>query len=135
MMSPSTKLYYSISEVSQLTGLKQHVLRYWETEFSALQPKKNRAGNRAYRIKEIKLIFMIKHFLYNEKYTIEGAREKMKKSQQDVTDQLELSFEEIRVRDLLFQTRHGLRELLSMVNRPQSQPQETNEATSDFFLA
>jgi len=100
-----------------------------------LQPKKNRAGNRAYRIKEIKLIFMIKHFLYNEKYTIEGAREKMKKSQQDVTDQLELSFEEIRVRDLLFQTRHGLRELLSMVNRPQSQPQETNEATSDFFLA
>ena len=90
MSSPSTKLYYSISEVSQLTGLKQHVLRYWETEFSALQPKKNRAGNRAYRIRDIKLIFMIKHFLYNEKYTIEGAREKMKNSEFKIKKQIYL---------------------------------------------
>ena len=113
----ATKLYYSISEVSQLSGLKQHVLRYWETEFPSLRPKKNRAGNRAYRIKDIKLIFLIKRLLYAEKYTIEGAREKLKRSQEDLTDQLELSFEELQVRDLLFQIRQELKELLSLVDR------------------
>ena len=117
-MTPTapTKLYYSISEVSKLTGLKQHVLRYWETEFPSLKPKKNRAGNRAYRIGDIKMIFLIKHLLYNEKYTIEGAREKAKKSQEDLKDQLEFSFEETRIRDILFQIREELRELLAMVS-------------------
>ena len=130
---PSTKLYYSISEVSQLTGLKQHVLRYWETEFSALQPKKNRAGNRAYRIRDIKLVFQIKHLLYDEKYTIEGAREKLKKSKKEITDQLEMSFEDIRVRDVLFQLRKELKELLSIVSP--SQPTEKKVEEDDFFLA
>lgn len=114
--SSPTKLYYSISEVSRLTDLKQHVLRYWETEFAALRPKKNRAGNRAYRIKDIKLIFLIKHLLYNEKYTIEGARERLKKSEDNLSDQLELSFEELRTKDLLFQIRQDLRELLALVS-------------------
>ena len=54
------KLYYSISEVSKLTSLKQYVLRYWETEFSELRPSKNRAGNRIYRLSDIKLLFLIK---------------------------------------------------------------------------
>lgn len=71
------KLYYSISEVCQLTGLEQHVLRYWETEFPQLKPKKNRAGNRAYRSKEIKLIRYIKYLLYDEQYTIQGAKRKI----------------------------------------------------------
>lgn len=130
---PSTKLYYSISEVSQLTGLKQHVLRYWETEFPILQPKKNRAGNRAYRIRDIKLVFQIKHLLYDEKYTIEGAREKLKKSQEEITDQLEMSFQDIRVRDVLFQIRKELKELLSIVSP--SQPTEKKMEDDDFFLA
>jgi DNA-binding transcriptional MerR regulator len=71
------KLYYSISEVCQLTGLEQHVLRYWETEFPQLKPKKNRSGNRAYRNKEIKLIRYIKYLLYDEQYTIQGAKRKI----------------------------------------------------------
>ncbi len=68
------KLYYSISEVSKLTGLEQYILRYWETEFEQLKPSKNRAGNRIYTNKDIKLILKIKKLLREEKYTIEGAK-------------------------------------------------------------
>ncbi len=68
------KLYYSISEVSKLTGLEQYILRYWETEFEQLKPGKNRAGNRIYTNKDIKLILQIKKLLREEKYTIEGAK-------------------------------------------------------------
>ncbi len=71
------KLYYSISEVCTMTGLEQHVLRYWESEFPQLRPKKNRSGNRAYRTKEIKIIRYIKYLLYEEMYTIPGAKKKM----------------------------------------------------------
>ena len=74
-MSPAIKkLYYSISEVSEITKLKAYVLRYWETEFSQLSPPKNRAGNRTYRQKDIEIILKIKDLLYNKKYTIDGAR-------------------------------------------------------------
>ncbi len=68
------KLYYSIGEVSKTTELKQYVLRYWETEFKQLNPSKNKAGNRTYRQKDIDLILRIKDLLYNQKFTIEGAR-------------------------------------------------------------
>ena len=68
------KLYYSIGEVSKVTELKQYVLRYWETEFKQLNPSKNKAGNRTYRQKDIDLILRIKDLLYNQKFTIEGAR-------------------------------------------------------------
>ena len=80
-VSPKVKkLYYSIGEVSELTGLKAYVLRYWETEFSQLKPPKNRAGNRTYRQKDIDLILHVKNLLYNEKYTIDGARSVLKGS-------------------------------------------------------
>jgi DNA-binding transcriptional MerR regulator len=72
-----TKLYYSITEVSELTNVKPHVLRYWETEFKALKPRKNRAGNRTYRAGDIKVIQTIKQLLYEEGYTIAGAKKKM----------------------------------------------------------
>ena len=67
------KLYYSISEVSKITGLEQYVLRYWESEFEQLRPAKNRAGNRIYTNREIKPILYIKKLLRDERYTIEGA--------------------------------------------------------------
>jgi len=72
-----TKLYYSISEVSKITNLKQYVLRYWETEFPSLKPKKNSAGNRSYKQTDIDLIKKIKYLLYKKKYTIDGAREEL----------------------------------------------------------
>ncbi len=71
------KAYYSIGEVSDLTGLKAHVLRYWETQFELLHPTKNRAGNRVFRPKEIELILLVKHLLYDQKFTIDGARQRL----------------------------------------------------------
>jgi len=71
------KEYYSIGEVCEITGLKPHVLRYWETQFPALSPSKNQAGNRVYRRKEVKLVQLLRHLLYVEKYTIDGARRKL----------------------------------------------------------
>ena len=72
------KLYYSISEVSDITELKQYVLRYWETEFSQLKPNKNQAGNRIYRSHDIDVILDIKSLLYDRKFTIKGAKQHLK---------------------------------------------------------
>lgn len=72
------KLYRAISEVSALTGIEQYVLRYWETEFDALRPHKNRAGNRIYSEKDVKIISRIKELLRDERYTIEGAKQILK---------------------------------------------------------
>src|SRR5438874_4233507 len=66
--------FFSIGEVCQLTDLKPHVLRYWESQFRFLNPAKNRSGNRVYQRREIELIMLVKHLLYTEKYTIEAAR-------------------------------------------------------------
>lgn len=69
--------FFSIGEVCQLTDLKPHVLRYWESQFRFLNPAKNRSGNRVYQRREVDLIQLVKHLLYTEKYTIEGARQKV----------------------------------------------------------
>jgi DNA-binding transcriptional MerR regulator len=69
--------FFSIGEVCELTDLKPHVLRYWESQFRFLSPAKNRSGNRVYQRREIELILLVKHLLYDEKYTIEGARQKV----------------------------------------------------------
>ena len=71
------KEYYSIGDVCEIADLKPHVLRYWETQFSILKPSKNRAGNRVYRRRQIKLVQLLRHLLYTERYTIEGARRKL----------------------------------------------------------
>ncbi len=72
------KLYYSIREVSELTGVESHVLRFWEKEFSQLNPKRGRSGNRTYTERNIKVVLAIKDLLYVQKYTIQGAVEKLK---------------------------------------------------------
>lgn len=69
------KLYYSIGEVSEMTDLEQHVLRYWESEFDQLKPRKNRAGRRVYTDEDIGMVRRIQHLLKEEKYTIEGAKQ------------------------------------------------------------
>ncbi|MBP6772260.1 MAG: MerR family transcriptional regulator [Gemmatimonadaceae bacterium] len=69
--------FYSIGEVCELTELKPHVLRYWESQFKLLNPAKNRSGNRVYARREVELILLVKHLLYTEKYTIDGARQKL----------------------------------------------------------
>lgn len=83
MTEKAVQEFFSIGEVCELTGLKQHVLRYWESQFRFLNPAKNRSGNRVYQRKEIELIQYVKHLLYTEKYTIEGARQKIDEHRKD----------------------------------------------------
>jgi DNA-binding transcriptional MerR regulator len=109
------KLYYSISEVSRITSLKPYVLRYWETEFEELRPAKNRAGNRTYRLEDIKLVFLIKRLLYEDKYTIEGARQRLKHIRR-IGEQMDLSFDQLRREDLIFELKRELREMLELLN-------------------
>lgn len=66
--------FFSIGDVCELTDLKPHVLRYWESQFRFLHPAKNRSGNRVYQRREVELIMLVKDLLYVDKYTIEGAR-------------------------------------------------------------
>lgn len=108
------RLYYSISEVAQMTGLKPYVLRFWEKEFPVLRPKKNRAGNRSYQTRDIDLIRQIKHLLYEEGFTIEGARAQLRNSRPIKERQLEL--EKSRLKDFLVDLRKELVELLRLVN-------------------
>lgn len=69
--------FFSIGDVCDLTELKPHVLRYWESQFRFLSPAKNRSGNRVYTRREVELVMLVKHLLYTEKYTIEGARQRV----------------------------------------------------------
>ena len=108
------KLYYSIGEVSSITGLKQYVLRYWESEFPSLSPSKNRAGSRIYKKNDISVILNIKELLYDKKFTIKGAIEELKRS----------SNEDIRVRkvqdrdkSVLEEVRNELKSILNELNR------------------
>jgi DNA-binding transcriptional MerR regulator len=71
------KLYFKIGEVSELLGVEPYVLRYWETEFAVLSPKKSGTGQRLYRRKDVELLLRIKHLLYEKRFTIEGARQSL----------------------------------------------------------
>lgn len=71
------KLFFKIGEVCELAGVQAHVLRYWETEFPMLAPQKNRAGQRTYRRKDVEVALRIKELLYDEQYTIAGAKKKL----------------------------------------------------------
>ena len=90
------KLYYSISEVAEMTELEAHVLRYWETEFEQLQPKKNRAGNRVYTERDIAVVERIRHLLREEKYTIEGARQVLARSDEAASEDTRKALADLR---------------------------------------
>lgn len=71
------KLYYKIGEVAETAGVKTSVLRFWESEFSFLNPVKSASGQRLYSKNEVELILVVKHLLYNEKFTIEGVKKRI----------------------------------------------------------
>lgn len=81
----SRREFYSIGELCKLLDLKPHVLRYWETQFEALSPSKNRAGNRVYRVEELERVALIRRLLHEEKYTIEGARQRLQEMEEGAT--------------------------------------------------
>ena len=115
------KLYYSISEVSEITSLKQYVLRYWETEFSQIKPGKNSAGNRNYRSHDVDIIMEIKSLLYDRKFTIKGAQQYLKhpsKNQGQNVDKMKIvklsnSIDIQTLKDL----KHGLDDLIKLVEQ------------------
>ena len=112
------KLYYSIGEISKKTGLKQYVLRYWETEFSQLRPSKNRAGNRTYKSHDLDLISEIQTLLYKRKFTIKGARQHLKDKHNPSTSkkivQITQSRSELDLKTLK-NLRNGLNEIIKTI--------------------
>jgi len=107
-----SKLYRSISEVSDLVGVKPHVLRYWETQFSMLRPKKNRAGNRMYRPDEVKLLLRIKELLYDRRFTIAGARRRLLDERKATEPQVEIGFADAEKKLVLHEVKTELKRLL-----------------------
>jgi DNA-binding transcriptional MerR regulator len=83
-MDKVEKIFFSISEVARIVKVKPHVLRYWETEFSSLKPEKSETGQRRYRQKDLELILRIKELLYDKKFTIQGAKEALKREAQPI---------------------------------------------------
>ena len=114
MLESNTKLYYSIREVSEMTELKPYVLRYWESEFPTLKPSKNKAGNRTYKQRDIKVILDIKKLLYDKKFTIKGAvRELKNKSIERINDRT-LSNTQV---SALNEIKNELKNILNLLNR------------------
>ena len=106
--------FFSIGEVCELTDLKPHVLRYWESQFKFLNPAKNRSGNRVYQRREIELVLLVKHLLYIEKYTIDGARQKVEE-QRKTGDLREVTFGALNV-EVLQALEASLRELHELLH-------------------
>ena len=79
------KLFFRIGEVSQIVGVEAYVLRYWESEFKGLSPRKSSSGQRMFRRKDVELLLQIKHLLYDKKFTIEGARKELTRESKDKT--------------------------------------------------
>lgn len=115
MADERKRLYYSISEVSELIGLKAHILRFWESEFPMLRPRKNRAGNRAYTERDIRIVRLIKQLLYDEKYTIDGAKTRLRTDHQLLESQLTIPFHPEKKESELDDIRKDLLKLLEMV--------------------
>jgi DNA-binding transcriptional MerR regulator len=118
MMKTSQKLYYAIGEVSELVKVKPHVLRYWESQFPVLKPKKNRAGNRTYRVRDIRVLLTIKSLLYDRGFTIAGARRKLREYNNDpnvVAEQMNIPFADPEKRRLLVALKKDLNELRALV--------------------
>ncbi len=111
------KLYRSISEVSEMLDVKPHVLRYWETQFSMLRPRKNRAGNRMYRPDEVRMVLRIKELLYDKGFTIAGARRTLLDERKEDAPQVELAFAEADRRLIVLEVRDELRRIASRLRR------------------
>jgi len=111
------KLYYSIGEVKEITSLEPHVLRFWETEFPALKPRKNGRGQRTYQKKDIDMILRIKELLYEKKYTIKGAISALKeKKKKQLKEDAPLDDN----REFLLKMRHELKLLMKTLDGSKS---------------
>ena len=102
------KLYYRIGEVEEIAGVPAYVLRYWESEFKLLRPKKNPAGQRLYRRRDLELVQRIKALLYDERLTLEGAKKRLIAESRKSSQQLELGMREATYAQALKRVRERL---------------------------
>ena len=112
---PTGRLYYSISEVSDLVGVKPHVLRYWETQFKMLRPKKGRGGARMYRKRDVETLIEIKQLLYDQRFTIAGARRRILDGKADERDQIELPFSKLDREEMVRSLKKDMEGLLTLL--------------------
>lgn len=115
------QLYYKIGQVSEITQVKAHVLRYWEAEFKLVKPKKDRQGQRLYRSTDIEIILRIKELLYNEHYSILGAKQKLKEELAHRNEQKKLEFMErelpsLQISSVLDEHKKQIKELLNLIS-------------------
>ena len=116
----SEKPYYSIGEVCKLTGLEDHVLRYWETQFPSLRPIRNRAGNRVYRPKDLEHVRQLRYLLHERQYTIAGAKRRIEESRKaGVSLRGE---EEAEAAKVLAEVRERLEKLRDLLTVPPGEP-------------
>jgi len=111
------KLYRSISEVSEMLGVRPHVLRYWETQFGMLRPRKNRAGNRMYRPEELRTLQRIKELLYERRFTIAGARRKLLEERKEGDGPPEPGFADADRKAALTEIKSELKTILGRLKR------------------
>jgi DNA-binding transcriptional MerR regulator len=111
------KLFYRIGDVSEITGIKPHILRYWEAEFSVLHPRKNDAGQRVYERRDVELIIEIKKLLYEQRYTISGAKKFLARQHRQVSKKSLSPKPSSDMSAALHMCRQELRDLLSLLNR------------------
>ncbi|MDP8257003.1 MAG: MerR family transcriptional regulator [Candidatus Alcyoniella australis] len=110
------KLYFKIGEVSDLTGIKPYVLRYWESEFNIVKPSKTKTNQRLYKRKEVEMILEIKKLLYEDKFTIAGAKKILQERHRGrSTTQLTLGFEDAKTKQVLAKIKEELIEIKGLI--------------------
>jgi DNA-binding transcriptional MerR regulator len=145
-MEPATtipqKLFFRIGEVCDLIKVQPHVLRYWETEFPMLSPQKNRAGQRVYRRKDVEMVLRIRNLLYEEKFTIAGARKKIseelrkssptrsKANPRELTPEIEVAVES-REEEIFVDDETHQSQAASVISTPQTNGIPTQSITSE----
>jgi DNA-binding transcriptional MerR regulator len=115
--------FFSIGEVCTLTDLKPHVLRYWESQFRFLNPAKNRSGNRVYQRREIELIMLVKHLLYTEKFTIDGARQRIEQYRR--TGELKPEAHQALNTEMMRDLKHELEQIIRVLDGQKPVERET----------
>ncbi len=110
------KLYFKIGEVADLVGVKPYVLRYWESEFSILKPTKTKSKHRLYRRKDVETLLQIKRLLHDERFTIEGARKRIKSLPKEDRRQAELPLADRTYRNVLVRIKKDIESLHRMLS-------------------
>jgi DNA-binding transcriptional MerR regulator len=110
--------FFSIGEVCELTDLKPHVLRYWESQFRFIHPAKNRSGNRVYARREVEMIQLVKQLLYVDKYTIDGARQRLDEQRRAGAGMLRAAARQALDRETLLSIERELGAVLALVEAP-----------------